>query len=617
MNKQSLKDLLPGNLFRIPKYQRGYAWEKKQWNDFVEDLDALVTDENVKFHYTGTVVTYDSGVSESYNLEDFRMLDVVDGQQRLTTTCLYLSVIIRVLVEAGEDAYKQHIPKYLYEGTRCRLTLSNDTDELFHQLLSDGKPLRKPTTSHQKRLCNACGYFQSHVDKLRRDHGKSLDHLVNLFKAITGRLVFTSYTIEEECEIGMTFELMNSRGKGLSVLELLKNYLMHWIYRNSDEGGRQELTKRINRSWQNTYHFIGEAGGIEDQCLRVAWTLYCDPQPKNWKGYDGFKQPQYLPLRGFADEPAKDRAMGFLRTFVGGLPEVASQYSTVLSPTEKNTRSQQELLWLERIKRTGNIANFLPLLVAARAQWSEKDAVNESDYIDLLCALECYAYRVFLFEGKRADAGRSNLFRWGHNLFKEEQPNLAQIVAEVHRLIRHYAKEESFKDGVANPEDWYGSWRRVKYTLFEYELHLLEEARKPGQIQIAWADVATKDSTIEHILPKKPDSDSHWLEVWDEENRGKYLHDIGNLVLTKDNSRYHNFEFARKKGEPGEGFCYSNSGIAQEREIARYDDWTPEALQQRRKAIQGWILGRWQTKDLPTDRPLEVEPGEDGEEVDE
>ena len=479
MDKQSLSDLLSGNLFRIPDYQRGYAWGEKQLRDFVEDLDALVTDKNVQHHYTGTVVTYNPGESQTYCLEDVPVLDVVDGQQRLTTACLYLSVVIRALVKQRMDEYEQLIPKYLYEGTRCKLTLGSSTDELFHQLLSEGMALKKPVSSHQRRLRHACDFLQRRVDKVLSDPNEGIDYLKAMLKAITGRLVFTSYTIEEECEIGMTFELMNSRGKDLSVLELLKNYMLHWIHRNClDKPDRDELTERVNRAWRDTYDFIGETGGNEDQCLRVAWTLYCDPQPKNWARYDGFKQPEYLPLRGFTDKSAKDRARQFLRTFVDGLPKVAKQYCAVLSPTENNTRSKRELLWLERIRHTGNIANFLPLLVASRGQ-SEKGTINENDYIDLLRALECYAYRVFLFEGKRADAGRSTLFRWGHDLFKEQQPNLAKIVADVHGLIRHYAKEESFTDRVANPENWYGSWRRVKYTLFEYEQRLLEHAGKP------------------------------------------------------------------------------------------------------------------------------------------
>ena len=57
MEKKTLKNLFSVNLFRIPNYQRGYAWDVKQWNDFIEDIDALVN-KDVQNHYTGTLVTY-------------------------------------------------------------------------------------------------------------------------------------------------------------------------------------------------------------------------------------------------------------------------------------------------------------------------------------------------------------------------------------------------------------------------------------------------------------------------------------------------------------------------------------------------------------------------------
>jgi len=57
MDKKTLKSLFSEALFRIPDYQRGYAWEKKQLNDFIQDIDALVVDE-VRNHYTGTIVVF-------------------------------------------------------------------------------------------------------------------------------------------------------------------------------------------------------------------------------------------------------------------------------------------------------------------------------------------------------------------------------------------------------------------------------------------------------------------------------------------------------------------------------------------------------------------------------
>lgn len=214
MHKQTLTNLFSGKIFRIPDYQRGYAWEEKQWNDLIEDIDALVIDGKVKSHYTGTVVTFSQKNNTTmYNRKPVEIVDIVDGQQRLTSVSLYLSVIIRSLMEYGEADYAQDIPEYLFYDTTCRLTLDNSTNDLFYQLIKEGKPRNEVSTPHQRRLVAATERFKKHIQKQLDDKSRGIDHLKKLFAAITGSLVFTYYTIEEECEIGMTFELMNSRGK--------------------------------------------------------------------------------------------------------------------------------------------------------------------------------------------------------------------------------------------------------------------------------------------------------------------------------------------------------------------------------------------------------------------
>jgi hypothetical protein len=74
---------------------------------------------------------------------------------------------------------------------------------------------------------------------------------------------------------------------------------------------------------------------------------------------------------------------------------------------------------------------------------------------------------------------------------------------------------------------------------------------------------------------------------------GTYLHDIGNLVLTQNNSNYRNFDFARKKGQPGISPSYSNSDIRQERKISSFNDWRSEDIEKRRQELAAWILDRW------------------------
>ena len=568
MNKETLTGLFAKAIYQIPDYQRGYAWEEKQWKDFIQDIDALV-DEQVTSHYTGTVVVYAPRIPKvlDYGTQRLSLVDIVDGQQRLTTACLYLSVIIRALYSHGEGDYERHISDFLYSGVTCKLALNNDTASIFYDLLKNGLANTPAQTPHEKRLVDAYGRFQKHIDTQLAERGTAgVSYLKELFHAITQKLNFTYYEIDEENEIGMTFELMNSRGKGLSVLELLKNYLMHWVSRNEpDPRGRSTLTSLINKNWKDTYTNIGSSSGNEDQCLRIAWTLYCSYSPANWKGYNGFKGDEYIPLRTFTKRTKAD-TRDFIEKFSDGLAEISKHYAHITSPSETNKISRDELIWLTKIHHTGNIANFLPLMVTARKHRMD-GSISEEDYISLLKALECYAYRVFLFHGRRSNAGKSSFFRWGYNIFRNPQP-IREVIAAVHTLTRYYAPEELFTEKTANPSNWYASRKRLRYTLFEYELYLLATEGRGKAPSLKWNQLS--DSTIEHILPQTPDNNSHWKAVWSEEDFKLCLHDIANLVLTQNNSSYRNFEFTRKKGQAGQSPSYSNSDIRQERKLAKY-----------------------------------------------
>ncbi|MGL6241669.1 DUF262 domain-containing protein [Pseudomonas sp.] len=614
MHKKTLTTLFSESLYRIPDYQRGYAWIEKQWNDFVQDIDALV-DEQVHGHYTGTVVVYAGRNSEvvNYGTRRLKVVDVVDGQQRLTTSCLYLSLILRELIERGQLDYEREIPDFLHADGRCKLELNNDSQHIFYDLLKTGRPNTEVLTPHGKRLVQAHGYFKRHLKtQLEKRSDEAVAYLKELYIALTGKLHFTFYTIEEECEIGMTFELMNSRGKDLSVLELLKNYLMHWASRNGHVGGTSEaLTRILNRSWKTTYTNMGNCSGNEDQCLRIAWILYCTHTPKNWIGYKGFKDSQYIPLRDFSQR-SLDSTRQFICTFAEGLAEVSRHYACITSPTAGNITGG-ELQWITKIHHTGNIANFLPLMVAARKR-REDGRLKEEDYIKLLKALEHYAYRVFLYDGRRSNAGKSRFNHWGYEVFHGTQ-EITDVIASIYGLARHYSSDSSFFTGNATPENWYGYRTLLKYTLYEYELYLLEVEGKGNSAKLAWEDL--RDSTIEHILPQTPAEDSYWTALWSRDEMELYLHDIGNLVLTHNNSNYLNFDFLRKKGSAGKGNSYSNSDIRQERKLALNEDWRAEECDQRRRVLVDWINTRWGAaafQDIPTVEAIE-DADEDGTEM--
>lgn len=591
MEKKTLSNLLEGKIFRIPDYQRGYAWEEKQWKDFVQDIDALIDDKIIS-HYTGTIVIFQPAEkpTENYGTKKLELVDVVDGQQRLTTCSLYLSIILNKLINLGEKDFEAEIPIYLFSGAKSKLRLNNDTENFYYDLLLKGNTNIEATTAHQKRILDGYNFLKKHIDdqfQLRKNLG--IDYLKDLFDSIIRKLNFSFYPIEVESEIGMTFELMNSRGKDLSSMELLKNYLMYWVYRNVIlPNEKEDLTTQINKSWKEVYVNIANCNGSEDQCLRIAWILYHSHTPKNWSGYNGFKSDEVIPLRDFSMK-SKQKTQDFISEFSNGLAEISMYYSSIIKPNE-NSQIANEYTWLIKIKNAGNIANYLPLMVATR-RGVVAGKISSDSYISLLKALELYSYRVFLWSGKRSNAGLSKFYRWADDIFSSRY-TVENITEWILGTINWYSNENKFRKEISDEfYAWYHQRRLLRYTLYEYELWLLDSEGKGLKPKLAWNDLT--DATFEHILPQTPENTSIWKQKWNDLDFKTYIHDISNIVLTMDNSHYLNFEFERKKGKPGVGHCYSNSDIRQERKIAEFDEWTVDSCKKRRITLIDWIISRW------------------------
>ena len=93
---KSIKQIFTDQIFYVPDYQRGYAWEEKQCQDFLDDLE-LIHPETGR-HFTGTLVVspHDPGTSKPFidaYMQEYKSYDIIDGQQRLTTIVILLKTI--------------------------------------------------------------------------------------------------------------------------------------------------------------------------------------------------------------------------------------------------------------------------------------------------------------------------------------------------------------------------------------------------------------------------------------------------------------------------------------------------------------------------------------------
>lgn len=613
-NLVSLSQLMSDRLLRIPDYQRGYAWEHKQVSEFIEDVTYLPAQMT---HFTGTIVLDPSaGVRRVDTFgQEFTTADVVDGQQRLTTSIIVLDQLRRRLQNDPVHGDKAHGIARAFLAVRAevsnepmyKLQLNRDTQDFWADVMlaDDPSPLG-PTNLAEERLVAARDEIRTWLDALNEEGGP--DALSALLTKLVNRLRFVLYEVDNAAEVGVIFEVMNDRGKPLTELEKVKNYVLFAASKLVD--AHDYLAAETNKAATTIYEKLMTAGltrsSFEDQLLRSDWLMRYDPVTRNWNGVRSVKGE--FPARLAATDPT--RLQADLLEYVTQLRQTAGVYADINAPMATGAFSGfgDHLVEIrrasERLRRVGALASFLPVLMAARVR-----APDDADgYLQLVEACERYAFRVYRFLQLRANAGQSRLFRLGYDVYRG-QTDVHLAAQEIDALTNAYCPRSQFEGRFDREEDrnWY-AWGGLGYFLYEYEAHLTG-----GVVTALPFDRLERDGwnrSIEHILPQDP-SRPCWKQRFNAEELQGLTHDLGNLVLTIDNSSLGTKCFADKKGAAGTKSCYASSTLRQEQELVGYADWTPEAIRDRRLKLKEWALVRWA---VPGDQTVEL-GAEDAEEL--
>jgi len=127
----NLEDLFVGNrVFQVPIYQRNYSWEKKQCEDLWDDSLYLNPE---KRHYFGTILLKATDEVKTRGHTKFKVFELIDGQQRITTILILLNELINQLGkndELKEDA-EGFRESYLKSREIYKLELLGDDDTFF------------------------------------------------------------------------------------------------------------------------------------------------------------------------------------------------------------------------------------------------------------------------------------------------------------------------------------------------------------------------------------------------------------------------------------------------------------------------------------------------------
>ncbi|MXG72569.1 DUF262 domain-containing protein [Escherichia coli] len=241
-NDKEIQDIFSSGYFKIPRFQRPYSWEKDEVENFWEDITKN-TDEN---YFIGSMVVFQS--AKPY-------FGIVDGQQRLTTITIILSVIRDSFITLKQDNLARGIHKYIEKANvdnEDEFILNSETSFPFLQgVIQSYKKnnIKDDIGVEESNLQNAYNLIKTKLTILIPQITSYDNKQIDLFndakdspvqklkdirdKILALKLVFIQ--LDNEDDAYLIFETLNARGRDLKTSDLVKNLFLKKLRSNNSQ----------------------------------------------------------------------------------------------------------------------------------------------------------------------------------------------------------------------------------------------------------------------------------------------------------------------------------------------------------------------------------------------
>ena len=587
----SLNQLLHNDwLFEIPIYQRGYAWEEDNLRDLWDDLYYLGDRE----HYFGTILLKSADKRPArVGLKTLEQFEVIDGQQRLTTTLILLRELISQMKAVGDEDIRAQVSKleedYIVYLDNYKLTIGGEDASFFRDTILAGESATTPETGAQSRLHDAQIFFRKQFDS-RRELGQDeyLDFLIE-FKSRIDRLQIMLYIVPSSAEAVRMFETVNDRGRPLTDLEKTKSILMYASYLVVDDPQTLETRlAELNDYFSKIYRCfkdIEEGLGLRDpgEIQRYHHIFFSGPKDS----YTHMRLLKDLLMGESREDPESCRA--YIPAYARSLWNAFDSMRDIAKRRQaRNTLGRS----IDRLFQVGGMANLYPLLIVAWQNYREDPQREE-----ILRLFEAFVFRVYRVIRYRSHTGRASL-EWLARRVHRDNLNFADFLQKLKELNLEYVSDEALRRHLSETHCYPNlGTRTIKYLLAEYEMKRRMEEGEPLPPDLA--QILSREYETEHILPQNP---AGGLDQDEAAAHEETVHRLGNLTLaskewnrTMGNRAFHEKRDGRQNRDPdGKKICYRNSILRVQRDLATWEEWNEASIGERGNRIIDFALRRWE-----------------------
>ena len=540
--------------YQIPRFQRYYAWRKKNWEQLWFDIHDKLS-ANKKPHFMGVIITA-GGVAKVGEDADYH--NVIDGQQRLTTLSVFLCAMRDVAKEkkiAG-DWCKNITDKFLIypfsKGAERFKILLRDRNRTEYENLINGTAGGKGAN---EGILGAHAFFAGHIS----DHVGNGKGAVQKFKELESfvgtELVFATIALDKEENIYRIFKSLNSTGRPLSHGDLIRNHVFSSVF-------SQQQEEFDLRQWQRLENQFGE----EEKFDEVEFTSFLRHSVQRKDGY--------VPLNAISEQFARKYGNPCKpEEVVGDLSSLTDDYLRFVRDDSPFPLSDVEAAI--KMVRDLSVQKMVAPLLLRLLELHRAGAIKKDVLIASVNDVAGFIFRRYVC-GKHS-RGYGRLFGSLCATLREGENALG--------VIRNFLDQKGWpKDG-----EFKNAFVGAKIGEGNYDRAALEALVKNKQQGVE--SINLKECDIEHVMPQKLTDDwkrdlgSKWEEVYE-----KWLHTPGNLTLIKDSlnrggMKNHPYKEKQK--------FFAQSKVSLNSYFKDIPAWTEEAIKTRGDVLAGLAAKIW------------------------
>ena len=591
VNKYPIDEILKKDAdfyYMIPKYQREYTWGYKEWSALYDDLT-----ENNEGYFIGSIICINNGDSIS------PVLEVIDGQQRLTTLCLFLTAIYNLmkgykdsgLIDEDDIDELLSLKKSLFckKSPFKNLVLvpqiqNNNQADFAYVMFENGiiKEFSKKESFVTKRKIYLCfDYFKSRIEKELQDSENPVEDLLAIKKKVC-RAMLVKIEVSSHSDAYILFESLNHRGTPLTSVDLMKNLIMARA-----EKASMTVDDCFER-WQELMRYLTEDYATQERFFR--------------QYYNAFKEKLNEPFR--KDELRKKDPLGIvatrsnllsiyeklinrdLTTFLDDILRCGRIYSDLIDPEDLSDSLKVSLTNLNHIQ---GAPSYLLLMYLFRNKTVL--AIDDAAIVKVIDLLTIFFVRRNVTDTPNT-RDLTRIFMEMISVFESEKVTGDTVYNTIHEQLKAVCASDTLFEEFLRGDIYKSNSSAARYVLCAIaESQMTRETWTNLWEQKAYERSSNKYIwTIEHIFPEGSNIPQCWVDMIAGGDRTlaneylqQYVHKLGNLTITGYNSTLSNLSFEQKKerkNKAGKYVGYLN-GLEINHDIVVKQSWTIKDITDR------------------------------------